>query len=116
SWLGAAAGSADWSSGAMAAACGAAAEVPKNRVGNPPTPVTITPSAAVMSGFWRNRPPVEEKSPGVIAAPAGSKKMRRGPSELKSSTLLFALNGLGKGPVGLGAAPKGVAAGVAATL
>jgi len=39
-----------------------------------------------MSGFWRGSPPVDEKLPGVIAAPSGLKKTRRGPSELKDST------------------------------
>jgi hypothetical protein len=89
-------GLADLSNPAIAAACGAAAEVPKNRLGNPPTPVTETPSAAVMSGFWRRRPPVAEKSPGVIGVPSAWKKMRRGPSELESSTTFSELNGFGK--------------------
>src|SRR5215510_9801129 len=107
-------GFADLSKPAIAAACGAAAEVPKNGLGNPPTPVTETPSAAVMSGFWRRRPPVAETSPGVISVPSAWKKMRRGPSELNSSTVLDELKGFGNGPVGLGAGPKDVAAGVAA--
>jgi hypothetical protein len=77
--------------------------------------VTITPSAAVMSGFWRSVPPVAEKLPGVMAVPLALKKIRRGPSELNRSTVLLALNGLGKGPVGLGAGPPASAAGVAAT-
>ena len=51
---------ADFSSAAIAAACGAAAEVPKNVDGNVPAPVTLTPSAAVMSGFCRSSPPVDD--------------------------------------------------------
>ena len=62
---------ADLSSAAIAAACGAEADVPKNGDGKPPTPVTLTPSAAVMSGFWRTSPPVEERLAvyGVPSAP-----------------------------------------------
>jgi hypothetical protein len=71
-------------SAAIAAACGAAADVPKN--GLKPGVAVITPSAAAISGFWRTSPPVEEKSPGVMGVPSGSKKTRRGPSELKVST------------------------------
>jgi hypothetical protein len=88
----------------IAAACGAAAEVPKNGLGNPPAPVMETPSAAVISGFWRTRPHVAEKSPGVIGVPSAWKKMRRGPSELNPSTTFDELKGFGK------AAPAGVAA------
>jgi hypothetical protein len=49
---------------AMAAACGAAADVPKNglKVGA----AHDTPSPAATSGFWRINPPVAETSPGVI--------------------------------------------------
>ena len=54
---------------AIAPACGAAADVPKNGDANPPTPVTCTPSAAVMSGFCRTMPPVDDTSPGVYGAP-----------------------------------------------
>ena len=50
-------GLADLINPAIAAACGAAAEVPKNGFGNPPAPVMETPSAAVMSGFWRTSLP-----------------------------------------------------------
>ena len=50
----------------------------------------LTPSAAVMSGFCRTVPPVDEKSPGVMAVPSGLKKMRRSPSELNVSTGLAA--------------------------
>src|SRR5262252_7203763 len=108
-------GRADWISAAMAAACGAAADVPKNGFENPPAPVTETPSAAVISGLRRTCPPVDETFPGVSAAPADVKKMWRGPSELKGSTTFVELNGLGNGPVG---APNvnAVAAGVAATV
>src|SRR5262245_7143421 len=78
---------------AIAAACGAAAEVPKNGEAKKPTPVTETPSAAVKSGFWSTRPPVEEKFPGVNAVLLARKKIRRGPSELKVSTVLAPVNG-----------------------
>jgi len=61
-------GLADFSKAAMAAAWGAAAEVPQNGL-NPGVEV-ITQSAAVMSGFWRTVPPVEEKLPGVMAVPS----------------------------------------------
>src|SRR5258708_491464 len=88
-------GFADFTSAAIAAACGAAAEVPKNGLGNPPTPVTLTPSAAVMSGFCSTWPPVEDTFPGVIGVPSAPKKMRRGPSELNVSTRLPVLNGCG---------------------
>jgi len=44
-------GKPDLISAAIAPACGAAADVPVKVVGNPPTPVTETRSAAVMSGF-----------------------------------------------------------------
>src|ERR1700722_19125265 len=71
----------------MAAACGVAADVPKNGV--KPLTDTLTPSAAVMSGFWRIAPPVEEKFPAVIAVPFALKKTWRGPSELNNSTGLF---------------------------
>src|SRR5215813_639982 len=98
----------------MAAACGAAAEVPKNGLGKPPTPVTVTPSAAVMSGFCSRVPPVAEKSPGVIGVLFALKKMRLGPSELNNSTVFVELKGFGNGPEGFGGAAK-LAAGVAAT-
>src|ERR1044072_9494648 len=94
------AGFADLTSAAIAPAWGAAAEVPKNGLGNPPTPVTDVPSAAVMSGFWRSTPPVDETLPGVIGVLLALSKMRRGPSELKHSSLFEALNGLGNGPSG----------------
>ena len=54
---------------AMAPACGAAAEVPKNEIPKPPAPVTETPSAAVMSGFWREMPPRWMKHSGVKGVP-----------------------------------------------
>ena len=60
---------------AIAAACGAAADVPKNGLGNPPAPETDTPSAAVMSGFCKIVPPVDETSPGVIGVLLPLKKM-----------------------------------------
>src|SRR2546425_10631880 len=97
-WAAVSDGFADFTSAAIAAACGAAADVPKNVVGNPPTPVTLTPSAAVMSGFWRTRPPFEEKLPAVYGVPFAWKKIRRGPSELNVSTELGELNGGGNGP------------------
>src|SRR5262245_24962116 len=80
-------GFADLMSAAIAAACGAAA-CPPHRTGgmNPPAPLTDTLSAAVKSGFCRTVPPVEDRFPGVIAAPSCVKKMRRGPSELVDST------------------------------
>ena len=61
-------GANDFKSAAIAAACGAAAEVPKNGL-NPETEV-LTPSAAEMSGFCLNAPPVEETFPGVIVVPS----------------------------------------------
>src|SRR2546428_4595540 len=84
-------GFADRIKAAMAAVCGAAADVPKNGLGNPPTPETLTPSAAVISGFCNTRPPVDDRFPGVIAAPLPLKKIRRGPSELNVSTVLLEL-------------------------
>ena len=68
----------------IAPAWGAAAEVPKNR--EKPGVEVETPSAATRSGFCSKRPPVDEKSPAVIAVPSASKKIRRGPSELNVST------------------------------
>ncbi len=56
-------------SAAIAAACGADAEVPKN--GSKPGTEVLTPSAAVMSGFCRTNPPVEVRLPGVISVPSG---------------------------------------------
>ena len=47
----------DSTSAAIAAACGAAADVPKN--GAKQSIDVLTPSAAVMSGFCRTVPPVE---------------------------------------------------------
>ena len=72
----------------MAAACGAAAEVPGN--GAKPGTEVVMRFAAAMSGFCLTVPPDEEKFPGVIGEPSGLKKMRRGPSELKVSTGFFA--------------------------
>jgi hypothetical protein len=71
----------------MAAAWGAAAEVPGN-VSNPGTEV-FPRLAAVTSGFCRTVPPVEEKFPTEMDEPSGLKKTRRGPSELNFSTLCF---------------------------
>src|SRR2546425_10965178 len=66
-------GFADLINAAMAPACGAAAEVPKNGfkpllLGN----VVETPSAAVTSGLLRTVPPLvpKRKLPGVIAVPS----------------------------------------------
>ena len=67
-------------SAAIAAACGAAAEVPLN--GPNPGVAVDTPSAAAISGVSSTFPPVAEKSPGVTAVPSASKNMRRGPFEL----------------------------------
>ena len=78
-------GFADLMSAMIAAACGAAADVPKNCPGKSPAPVTNTPSAAVRSGFCNTAPPVDEKLPGVTAVPSPRKKTRRGPSELNVS-------------------------------
>jgi hypothetical protein len=86
-------GRADFNKAAIAAACGAAAEVPKKGEPNPPTPVTFTPSAAVTSGFCNNEPPVDRKFPGVTAELSALKKIRRGPSELNVSTVFDAMNG-----------------------
>src|SRR5215475_1266756 len=64
-----------------------------------------------MSGFWRRRPPVAEKSPGVIGVPSAWKKMRRGPSELNLSTTFDGLKGFGKAArAGVAAQPKALAA------
>ena len=60
-------GLADFTRAAIAPACGAAAEVPQN--GSKPGVEVCTQSAAVMSGFWRTAPPVDEKFPGVMAVP-----------------------------------------------
>ena len=81
---------ADLTRAAIPAAWGAAAEVPKK--GRKPGVLVKTPSAAVMSGFWRVVPPLVEKRsfPGVISVPSGLKKILRGPSELKVSTGLAA--------------------------
>src|SRR2546428_421218 len=59
-------GFADFTSAAIAAACGPAAEVPKNGLGNPPTPVTPTPSAAATPGFCRTWPPVADTVVGCL--------------------------------------------------
>ena len=107
-------GFADLTRAAIAPACGAAADVPKNGFEKPPTPVTATPSAAVTSGLFNTCPPVDEKLPPVIALPSALKKIRRGPSELNVSTELAALKGNGYGPAGQD--PQNlVNAGVAAT-
>src|SRR5436309_873697 len=111
-WVGVRLGLADSSSPAIAAACGAAADVPKKGEPNPPTPVTLTPSAAVISGFCRSTPPVAVRLFGVYGVPSAWKKIRRGPSELNASITFDELNGCGNGPF---APPKTPAAGVAAT-
>src|SRR5262245_61113308 len=69
----------------MAAACGADADVPKN--GRNLGVFDDAPSAAVRSGFASVVPPfvTNRKFPGVIGVPVGSKKIFRGPSELKVS-------------------------------
>src|SRR6185369_7342653 len=79
---------------AIAAAWGAA--VPGK--GWNPWTLVETRSAAAMSGFWRSAPPLEEKSPEVIAVPSGWKKTCLGPSELNVSTETAgpAVNGLGE--------------------
>ena len=60
---------------ATAPAWGAAAEVPKNVFGNPPAPVTETPSSAATSGFGLS------PSAGVLIV--------EGPRELNFSTVLL---------------------------
>ncbi len=103
-------GFSDLTSAAMAPACGAAADVPKN--GLNPGAAQETPSAAVTSGCWMIWPPVEEKSPGVIAELSALKKTWRVPSELNVSTTLKELNGNGKGPMaGVAATPNAFAEG-----
>src|SRR5258708_6536178 len=72
-WAGDRAGRAERSRPAIAAACGADAEVPKK--GRKLLTSVETPSAAVRSGFWRTTPPVEEKLPG--GAPAWARFERR---------------------------------------
>ena len=71
-------------SAAIAAACGAAADVPQN-LENPGVAV-VTQEAAARSGLLRSLPPVDVKFPAVIAVPSGSKNIRRGPSELDVRT------------------------------
>ena len=66
-------GFADLINPAIAPACGAAAEVPKN--GFKPLPlgkVVETPSAAVTSGLFRTAPPLvpKRKLPAVIGLPS----------------------------------------------
>src|SRR5947207_11097174 len=108
-------------SAAIAAACGAAAEVPKKCPGTGgmnPTPEVIMPSAAVMSGFCLTSPPLDEKLPGVIGELSALKNSRRGPSELKGSVTLAELNTPGNGPAGQPTPKKSAVlgmAGVAAT-
>ena len=53
----------------MAAAWGAAADVPQN--GEKPGVEVVTQSAAAKSGFCTTSPPVDEKFPGVIGVPFG---------------------------------------------
>src|SRR5690348_11649963 len=70
-WEGVRHGLYDLSNAAIAAACGAAAEVPWKGL----KPLFVdksgaTSSAAVMSGFGRTVPPVDEKLPGVIGVPS----------------------------------------------
>ena len=107
------AGSADLTRPAIAPACGAAAEVPKN--GFRPEPagsVVTTPSAAAMSGLARSEPPpLANVWPGLsalIGLLLRSKNTRRGPSPLNSST----------GVVGppVNSPPPALAASTAATL
>ncbi len=100
-------GTALFISAAIAAACGAAADVPPNGL-NAGRDV-VTPSAAVRSGFWRTTPPVFVRLPGVISLPSGFRMIRRGPSEVNVSLTLAGVNGPGKGP-------SGGVAGAAATL
>src|SRR5690349_8738611 len=93
-------------SAAIAAACGAAAEVPKNGVKS--SSEVETPSAAVMSGFCRTA--------------GDGKNIRRGPSDVNRSGSCAAVNASGNGPLGFGGSPgsrsngSGPAAGAAATL
>ena len=68
----------------IAAACGAAEDTPQ-KIEKPGVAVR-TQVAAVMSGFSNSSPPVEEKFPTVMGVPSGSKKIRRGPSELEVRT------------------------------
>ena len=53
---------------AMAARCGADADVPKK--GSKPGVAVDTPSAPVTSGLGRTAPPVDEKLPGVMGVPS----------------------------------------------
>jgi hypothetical protein len=69
-WACVKAGLTDLTSAAIAPACGAAAEVPKN--GLNPGAAVLTPSAAVRSGFWIITPPPARKFPGVIALPSAA--------------------------------------------
>jgi len=58
---------------AIAAACGAAADVPKNGLRcDVRGSVVETPFAPVRSGFITRRPPVDEKFPGVMGVPERS--------------------------------------------
>src|SRR2546425_332317 len=81
-WLAVRDNFADLMSAASAAACGAAADVPKKQrpieaphaaAGRPkpPAPETETPSAAVISGFCNSCPPVDHATAGHDAAAAG---------------------------------------------
>src|ERR1700683_2041 len=110
-------GFADFNKAAIAAACGAAAEVPKKARSSPVFMVVETPSAAVMSGLARTCPPFAPnvRLPGVIGEPSALKKTRLGPSDEKFSTLSAAENALGNGPIGYPGV-KGSPAGVAPTL
>src|SRR5512135_1814795 len=92
-WAMVSVGLAERNNAAIAAACGAAAEVPKKVL--KPGAAQLTPSAAVRSGFCASAPPVDEKFPGVIGVLSGLKKWRRGPSELKVSTTVLPLNNTG---------------------
>ena len=60
----------DLKSAMIAAAFGAAADVPKNVVGKPPAPDTATPSAAVRSGLKSVSAPDSRKLPGVSGVPS----------------------------------------------
>ena len=80
-----------FNSAATAAACGAAADVPKKGA-NPGTEVD-TPSDAVMTGYcWVRPPPVPiKKLFGVTAVPFGLKNLRAGPSEENNSVVWLAV-------------------------
>ena len=69
---------------AMGAAWGAAADDPQ-KLEKPGVAVRTQVAAVQCRVSATVFPPVEEKFPGVMGVPSGSKKIRRGPSELEGA-------------------------------